>query len=165
VATQSWIDPGYGPRCLELLAAGVEPAAALEQVRASDELAQERQVGPVSVAGDTASFTGDCLPETSSVAGDGFTAQANLMISPGVCDAMAEAYETATHRAGGDARGQMSAAVLVVDSTRREHPWKETLASISAASWIYFRRRHCQLGGDDRERRFERRLRSPRGEF
>jgi uncharacterized Ntn-hydrolase superfamily protein len=81
----------------DLLVEGVEPAAALEQVRMSDEYRQERQVGLVSAAGTTASFTGaDCLPETSSAAGDGFTAQANLMNSPRVCDAMAEAYETAT---------------------------------------------------------------------
>jgi uncharacterized Ntn-hydrolase superfamily protein len=145
VATQARADPGYGPRGLDLLAAGVEPAAALEQLRSSDEHHQERQVGLVNAAGTTASFTGaDCLPETCSAAGDGFTAQANLMLSPGVCDAMALAYETATgalatrlvaalnaaQRAGGDARGQMSAALLVVDGTRCEHPWEGVIVDV-----------------------------------
>lgn len=145
VATQARADPGYGPRGLDLLAKGVAPAAALEQLRASDEHHQERQVGLVSAAGTTASFTGaDCIPEAGSTAGDGFTAQANLMISPGVSEAMAEAYETATgplatrlvaalnaaQHAGGDARGQMSAALLVVDGTRREHPWEGVLVDV-----------------------------------
>jgi uncharacterized Ntn-hydrolase superfamily protein len=145
VATQARCEPGYGPRGLDLLAAGVEPAAALEQLRASDERHQERQVGLVSAAGTTASFTGvDCVPETGSAVGEGFAAQANIMLSAGVCDAMAVAYEAATgplatrlvaalnaaQRAGGDARGQMSASTLVVDGTRHEHPWEGVIVDV-----------------------------------
>jgi hypothetical protein len=59
-----------------------------------------------------------------------------MMASPHVWPAMADAYEAArgplaerllaalraAESAGGDARGCMSAAMLVVDATRREHP-------------------------------------------
>jgi uncharacterized Ntn-hydrolase superfamily protein len=145
VATQARCEPGYGPRGLDLLAAGVEPPAALEQLRASDEHHQERQVGLINAAGTTASFTGaDCVPRTGNAVGEGFTAQANIMLSAGVCDAMAVAYETATgplatrlvaalnaaQRAGGDARGQMSASMLVVDGIRHEHPWEGVIVDV-----------------------------------
>src|ERR1700733_4414609 len=43
VATQSMVDPGYGPRCLDLLATGVGAADALGQVRAADEGREGRQ--------------------------------------------------------------------------------------------------------------------------
>lgn len=142
VATQAWINPGYGPQGLDLLASGVAPLEALERLRAEDEGREERQVGLVDGSGRVASFTGSkCFPETSHASGDGYTAQANLMARPGVCEAMAEAFESGTglladrlmasllaaQAAGGDARGQLSAALLVVDGERHDHPWNGVL--------------------------------------
>src|ERR1700678_677105 len=58
VATQSMVDPGYGPRCLALLADGGGAADALARVRAADDGREVRQVGVVSASGEVSSFTG-----------------------------------------------------------------------------------------------------------
>ena len=139
VATQSLTDPGYGPRCLDLMARGMSATEALEQVGAADPQREDRQVGVVDAAGSVASFTGsECIGEVSHASGDGYSAQANMMARPGVCEAMAEAFESAegalsmrlveslmaAQRAGGDARGQMSAALIVVEGARQRQPWE-----------------------------------------
>jgi uncharacterized Ntn-hydrolase superfamily protein len=144
VATQSMVDPGYGPRCLDLLADGLPAPDALDRVRAADEGRDVRQVGLVDAAGRVASFTGAlCIDHLSHAAGDGYSAQANMMAGPGVCEAMAEAFEHATgglanrlvaalvaaEGKGGDARGQMSAAVIVVEGARH-HPWEGVLTDV-----------------------------------
>jgi len=145
VATQSMVDPAYGPRCLDLLAAGVGAAEALAQVRAADEGREVRQVGVVSGAGEVASFTGSlCIDHVCHAAGDGYTAQANMMAGAGVCEAMAAAFEStagplatrllaalvAAEGMGGDARGQMSAALIVVEGRRTDHPWEGVLTDV-----------------------------------
>lgn len=145
VATQSMVDPGYGPRCLDLLADGVAAADALARVREADEGREVRQVGLVSAAGEAASFTGSlCIDHVGHAAGDGYSAQANMMAGDGVCEAMAAAFETtagslatrllaalvAAESRGGDARGQMSAALIVVEGTRHEHPWQGVLTDV-----------------------------------
>jgi uncharacterized Ntn-hydrolase superfamily protein len=145
VATQSMVDPAYGPRCLDLLADGVGAAEALERVRAADEGREVRQVGLVDASGAVASFTGSlCIDEVSQADGDGFTAQANMMAGPGVCEAMAAAFEqrtgslatrllaalVAAEGKGGDARGQMSAALIVVEGERHPHPWQGVLTDV-----------------------------------
>ena len=145
VATQSMVDPAYGPRCLDLLAGGAGAAEALERVRAADEGREVRQVGLVDASGAVASFTGSlCIDEVSQADGDGFTAQANMMAGPGVCEAMAAAFEqrtgslatrllaalVAAEGKGGDARGQMSAALIVVEGERHPHPWQGVLTDV-----------------------------------
>ena len=145
VATQSMVDPGYGPRCLDLLADGLPAPDALDRVRAADEGREVRQVGLVDAAGRVASFTGAlCIDHVGHAAGDGYSAQANMMAGPGVCEAMAEAFEHATgdlatrlvaalvaaEGKGGDARGRMSAAVIVVEGARHDHPWEGVLTDV-----------------------------------
>jgi uncharacterized Ntn-hydrolase superfamily protein len=145
VATQSMVDPGYGPRCLDLLADGVSAADALTWVRAADEGREVRQVGVVDASGAVASFTGSmCIDHVGYAEGDGYSTQANMMAGPGVCEAMAEAFESTTgalatrliaalvaaETKGGDARGQMSAALIVVEGTRPDHAWQGVLADV-----------------------------------
>jgi len=104
-----------------------------------------RQVGLVDAAGRVASFTGAlCIDHLSHAAGDGYSAQANMMAGPGVCEAMAEAFEhapgdlatrlvaalMAAEGKGGDARGRMSAAVIVVEGARHDHPWEGVLTDV-----------------------------------
>src|SRR5579862_1074812 len=73
VATQSMVEPGYGPRCLELLADGTAAPDALAAVRADDEGREVRQVGVVDAAGHVASFTGSmCLDHVGHAEGDGY---------------------------------------------------------------------------------------------
>lgn len=128
VATQALADVSLGPRGLDLLAEGVEPADALERLLASDPQRDTRQVGLIDARGRASSFTGaDCFEHASSVVGEGFACQGNIMATDRVVPAMAEAFETATgplaermlealrvaQREGGDRRGQESAAILV----------------------------------------------------
>jgi uncharacterized Ntn-hydrolase superfamily protein len=129
VATQAFADSGYGPRCLDALVAGLTPTAALDAARAADLNATIRQVGLVAADGNAAAFTGTaCIDHAGHLLGDGFAVQANMMSSPTVWPAMAEAYIgtdgalarrllaalVAAEDAGGDARGVMSAALVVV---------------------------------------------------
>ena len=114
-------------------------------VRAADEDREVRQVGVVDASGTVASFTGArCIDHVGHIAGDGYSAQANMMAGPGVCEAMAQAFEStpgalatrlvaalyAAEGAGGDARGQMSAALLVVDGAPHDHPWQGVLTDV-----------------------------------
>jgi uncharacterized Ntn-hydrolase superfamily protein len=145
VATQSMVDPGYGPRCLALLADGVGAGDALAQVRASDDGREVRQVGVVDASGAVASFTGSmCIDHVGHTEGDGWSAQANMMAGPGVCEAMGHAFTStsgslatrlgaalvAAEGAGGDARGQMSAALIVVEGQRHANPWQGVLTDV-----------------------------------
>ena len=140
VATQSMVDPGYGPRCLDLLAAGVPVGQALAQVRAADPDHDVRQVGVVGAGGEIASFTGArCIDHVGHAAGDGYSTQANMMRGPGVCEPWPRptrstdaarladrllAALVAAEGAGGDGRGVMSAALMVVEAERQPHPWQ-----------------------------------------
>jgi uncharacterized Ntn-hydrolase superfamily protein len=129
VASQAFTDPAYGPRCLEALAAGASAAEALDKATAADPAPALRQVGVVAADGSVAAHTGaGCIDHAGHLTGDGFAVQANMMANSSVWPAMAEAYTAATgplpHRllaalnaaqaAGGDARGVMAAALVVV---------------------------------------------------
>ena len=139
VATQSFVDPDYGPLGLQLMRAGKDASQALEALIGIDEHANVRQVGMVDANGVVANYTGDkAITEHCEIAGDGFTVQANLMWKPTVCEAMARAYEAAdgdlgerlmlaleaAENEGGDIRGRQSAALLVVNGDRNEPPWR-----------------------------------------
>jgi uncharacterized Ntn-hydrolase superfamily protein len=129
VATQSVVEPAYGERLLDALAGGEAPGAALSRLLADDPAAGYRQVAVVDAGGHTATHTGEgCIAYAGDEHGAGFSAQANMMASPEVWPAMAQAFTRATgplqrrllaalHAAesrGGDARGRQSAALLVV---------------------------------------------------
>jgi len=129
VASQAIAEPAYGPRCLTAMRDGATAADALAAGRASDGGAALRQVGVVDARGNAAAFTGElCIDAAGHHIGDGYTVQANMMASADVWPAMARAYADANgplaerllaslqaaQRAGGDARGAMSAAILVV---------------------------------------------------
>ena len=138
VATQSFVEPDYGPLGLQLMRAGKDASKALEALISIDEHANVRQVGMVDANGVAANYTGDkAIIEHCQIAGDGFTVQANLMWKPTVCDAMAAAFQSsdgdlgerlmatleAGEREGGDIRGKQSAALLVVSGDRTEPAW------------------------------------------
>ena len=137
VATQSVVEPAYGTQLLDALAAGEAPRGALDRLLAADETARFRQVAVVDAAGAVAVHTGEgCIAHAGDQHGAGFSAQANMMASPEVWPAMAQAFERAVgplqrrllaalHAAearGGDARGRQSAALLVVPA--EGEPWK-----------------------------------------
>jgi len=138
VATQSIVDPGYGPKGLELLASGRSAEQALAELVAADEGAAVRQVAMVDAHGVAAAHTGArCIPAAGHVRGDGFSCQANMMLNDTVWEAMAAAYReadgdlaarlmAALHAAeseGGDIRGRESSALLVVAVADSGRPW------------------------------------------
>ena len=129
VATQSVVEPAYGPRTLDRLEAGETPAEALAALLAADAIARYRQVGIVGAAGDAVVHTGpDCIAHAGDERGADFSSQANMMAREGVPQAMAAAFAAApgdladrlmaalhgAEAAGGDVRGRQSAALLVV---------------------------------------------------
>ncbi len=127
-ATQAAGVAVYGERALEQLAQGVDPAAALDRVLSDDPGRETRQLGIVTADGRAAAFTGaDCLDWAGHRVGPGFAVQGNILAGQVVVDEMARAYEVtvgplverlvvaleAGQAAGGDRRGQQSAAVVV----------------------------------------------------
>jgi len=128
VATQAAGVAVYGQRALEELAAGAEPEDALARVLADDAGRETRQLGIVTTDGRAAAFTGsECLDWAGHKTGAGFAVQGNILAGPAVVDEMARAFEEtvgplvtrlvsaleAGQAAGGDKRGQQSAAVVV----------------------------------------------------
>ena len=145
VATQAIAERAYGPRCLQALADGASASESLADATALDPAAFLRQVGVVSAAGDVAAMTGEwCIDYAGHLLGDGFAVQANMMANAAVWPAMADGYLAASgsfprrllaallaaQAAGGDARGQMSAAMLVVGPDRPENAWDGQLLNI-----------------------------------
>lgn len=130
VATQAWANPRYGPGGLALLREGLAAGEVVARLTAADDERAQRQLGVVDGAGRAASYTGaDCNAWAGHRTGDGFAAQGNILVSEGTVDALAETFEAtsgqqlvarlldcldAAQAAGGDSRGQQSAAVLVV---------------------------------------------------
>lgn len=137
VASQAITEPAYGWRCLDAMRSGADAHAALTQARAADAAAPLRQVGVVDASGIAAAFTGElCIDHAGHHIGDGYAVQANMMASSNVWPEMAEAFEGAAgplaarmlaalragEEAGGDARGRMSAAILVAGATPADAP-------------------------------------------
>ena len=138
VATQSFIEPAYGPNGLELMRNGKNAGEALATLLKADAGADVRQVGIVDAKGNVANHTGQrSIAEFCDIAGIGYTVQANLMWKPTVCEAMSKTYEGAegdlaerlmlalesAEGEGGDIRGKQSAALLVVSGDASEPAW------------------------------------------
>lgn len=138
VATQSFVDPRYGPLGLELMRLGRTAREALEALVSTDEDRAVRQVAMLDARGNVAAHTGERAIEAAGHhVGDGYSVQANLMHRPTVWPAMAEAYESAegdlaerllraleaAQAEGGDIRGRQSAAILVVAPEATGRPW------------------------------------------
>ncbi|HXF50808.1 MAG TPA: DUF1028 domain-containing protein [Dehalococcoidia bacterium] len=139
VATQSVALVDYGPRGLALMREGLSARQALDALLANDPGRDVRQVAMVDARGNVAAHTGSrCIPAAGHVEGDGFSVQANLMVDGSVWPAMKRAFEEsrgdlaerllaaldAGQAAGGDIRGQQSAALLVVSGERSPEPWR-----------------------------------------
>jgi uncharacterized Ntn-hydrolase superfamily protein len=133
VATQSLAKTTYGSEGLRLMAEGKSPREALAALTAADPDRERRQVGMIDAQGHTAAFTGTgCYPAAGDRQGENYSVQGNLLASEEVLTAMAAAFERsrstkgseladwlmaalqAGQDAGGDRRGEQSAALLVV---------------------------------------------------
>jgi len=142
VATQSFVDPSYGPLGLALMRAGRSAPEALQALLAGDPGRDVRQVGMVDASGKVATHTGRLdIPEAGGLAGDGYVVQANLMEKATVWPAMARAFERAkgdlaerllaaldaAEWESGDIRGRQSAAMLVVKAKGSGRPWADRI--------------------------------------
>ena len=138
VATQSFVDPGYGEKLLALLKEGAAPSDALKQLVDADALRDVRQVAVIDARGRVAVHTGSrAIAAAGHHTGAQYSVQANLMASDRVWPAMAKAYEgaqgdladrllaalDAAEAEGGDIRGRQSAALLVVGPESSGRPW------------------------------------------
>jgi uncharacterized Ntn-hydrolase superfamily protein len=135
VATQAAGVAAYGPAVLELLEQGYEPGAALDAALADDDQRETRQLGVVAADGRAAAHTGsECNAWAGHEIGPGYAAQGNILAGPEVAAEMARAYREsggtlaerlvaaleAGQAAGGDIRGQQSAAVVVERTGARD---------------------------------------------
>ena len=145
VATQSFVDPSYGPLGLALMRGGKTAVQALEALLRTDPHSDVRQVAMIDARGNIAVHTGArCIESAGHRIGTGYAVQANLMRDSSVWGAMARAYETtpgdlaarmlaaleAGEAAGGDIRGSQSAAILIVQGTASGRPWEDRLMEL-----------------------------------
>ncbi len=140
VATQSFVDPAYGPLGLDLMRAGKSANQALAGLLAADPGRVVRQVAMVDAHGNVAAHTGGkCIEGAGHIVGKGYSVQANLMLNDKIWGAMAKGFEEArgdladrllaaleaAQTAGGDIRGKQSAAILIVKGTSSGRPWAD----------------------------------------
>ncbi len=128
IATQAFANTAYGPKALALLASGRAPDEVAEALISEDAGRDDRQFGLVSASGRPFAFTGSkCIAWAGGIVGDGFAAQGNCLAGPAVVDALAATFSStagpladrlvaalrAAQAAGGDKRGQQSAALVI----------------------------------------------------
>jgi uncharacterized Ntn-hydrolase superfamily protein len=130
VATQAYANPRYGPDGLALLRQGLSAEEVVGRLTEADDGRNERQLGVVDAQGRGATYTGSaCLDWAGGRVGNGYAAQGNILVSGDTVEALAGSFEAsegslaerliealaAAQGAGGDKRGQQSAALIVVE--------------------------------------------------
>jgi uncharacterized Ntn-hydrolase superfamily protein len=129
LATQAWANLSYGPAGLDLMERGATAGDVVRQLTEKDDDREHRQLGVVDRRGNAAAWTGkDCFNWAGHRIGPGYTCQGNILTGRAVVDGMAETFEhtggplperllaalESGQAAGGDSRGQQSAALYVV---------------------------------------------------
>jgi uncharacterized Ntn-hydrolase superfamily protein len=145
VATQSLVNPSYGPKGLALMEQGLSPQQALDALIANDQGEMYRQVAFLNAEGNVATHTGSlCIEAAGHRQGKNFSVQANMMLKNTVWDAMANAFETtkgslserimaalkAAQNEKGDIRGKQSAAILIVKGEATGNSWEDTVMDL-----------------------------------
>jgi uncharacterized Ntn-hydrolase superfamily protein len=131
IATQAYANPRYGPDGLALLRDGFGAEEVVGQLTADDTDRAQRQIGVVDGHGGSATFTGaECMDWAGGVTGHCFAAQGNILVGEQTVATLATTFSATAGRplaerlleslaaaqvAGGDRRGQQSAALLVVE--------------------------------------------------
>lgn len=142
VATQSFAEPSYGKLGLDSMRAGKSAPDALKGLLAGDDERDVRQVAMIDAKGLVMAHTGaKNIQAAGHKVGKNFSVQANLMLNDTVWPAMAEAFESAKgdlaermmaaleagQSAGGDIRGQQSAALIVVTGKPTGRAWSDRI--------------------------------------
>ncbi len=129
IATQAWANTGFGPAGLALLREGRSAGEVVDRLIADDSGRDHRQLGVVDARGGAAAWTGRlCFRWAGHRTGSGYACQGNILAGEAVVAAMEASFLgssgplperltaalVAGQAAGGDSRGQQSAALLVV---------------------------------------------------
>ena len=141
VATQSFVNPSYGPKGIELMENGVSAEEALKNLTDKDEGRDFRQAAMLDVNGSVNAFTGEkCIESAGHFVGENFSVQANMMLNDEVIPAMKKAFQDnsnlplaeriikvfeAAESVGGDIRGKQSAALIVVGAEKTSNVWED----------------------------------------
>jgi uncharacterized Ntn-hydrolase superfamily protein len=116
---------------LALLREGLSAQETVDRLIADDDGRDHRQLGVVDASGASASFTGgECMDWAGGLTGPCFAAQGNILVGEETVAALATSFTATAGRplaerlieclasaqaAGGDRRGQQSAALLVLE--------------------------------------------------
>ncbi|MBI5474135.1 MAG: DUF1028 domain-containing protein [Ignavibacteriae bacterium] len=145
VATQSFVDPAYGPLGLDLMRAGKTAQQALDGLLTTDPGKDVRQVAFIDANGNVAAHTGSkCIQSAGHIVGKNYSVQANLMLNDKVWPAMSKAFERANgdlaermlaaldaaQSVGGDIRGKQSAAILIVKAKSSGKAWADRMMEL-----------------------------------
>lgn len=149
VATQSFVNPAYGQKGLQLLKEGKSPQEALDKLLEEDQGREVRQVAILDARGRAAVHTGKkCIQYAGHSAKQDYSVQANMMLNASVWPAMAQAFEEnsqlplpervlavlqAAESQGGDIRGRQSAVLLVVKGVASDQPWNGEIMNLQVA--------------------------------
>lgn len=129
LATQAFMNAGYAPAALRLLAEGVGPGETVDRLTREDAGRDVRQLHALDRTGATAGYTGSRCPVWSGhLCAANVSVAGNTLVGEAVVRATMERYQAAgdlpfEHRlvaalaagqeAGGDRRGRQSAALVV----------------------------------------------------
>jgi uncharacterized Ntn-hydrolase superfamily protein len=145
IATQSFVNPAFGPDGLAMLKKGKTAQEVVDKLIKEDEGREFRQLAIVDVKGNAATWTGKkCVKDAGHFTGKNYSVQANLMLNEKVWPAMSAAYEKAkgsfaermmdaldaAQRVGGDIRGKQSAAMLIVKAKSTGKVWEDRLVDL-----------------------------------
>ena len=130
IATQANTNPLLAKEALQRLQNGVTAKDALDAVLKADEKRDERQLSIIDAKGNVAAFTGTKPDDYKNhVIGKDFIVAGNILVGKETLEAMASAFDAlkgtladrvmaaleAGQQAGGDRRGKISAAIVVVN--------------------------------------------------
>ena len=130
-ASQSFVNPYYGPQAMDLLRKGASAQEALDALVAADAGRDMRQAHVMDAQHRFATCTGaGCVDWCGSLVRSSFSVAGNMLAGPQVIEATADFYEShaslpfarrliealkAGEAVGGDKRGKQSAALLIHD--------------------------------------------------
>jgi len=145
VATQSFVNPAFGPDGIELMKEGMSADVVLDKLIDEDEGRDLRQLAVLDVNGNVKAYTGkNCIFGAGHIVGENYSVQANLMLNDKVWFAMSVAFENskgplaermiaaleAGENVGGDIRGKQSACLLIVRGEATGNLWEDRLIDI-----------------------------------
>lgn len=145
IATQSFVNPAFGLQGLDLLKQRKTPQQVVDELIASDEGRDMRQLAVLDAKGNCASYTGKgCIDAAGNIAENNVSVQANMMVNDKIWPAMLKAFKEtsgplaermiaaleAAQQEGGDIRGKQSAAIMVFSGISTGKPWADKLMDL-----------------------------------